>query len=234
MADFDFEQFKKDMLDGVSSAADSIASAAKGAGDEVVRYKQFNETGRDLFLSAAVTSHGGNLSVSDGTTIWITKTGSMLGHLTPNDILPLAWAPSERDRDASIELPVHRAIYQALGREALAQGLPFGSKAIVHAHTPHTIFRSLIEDAIVPLDAEGILALGAAVSVLTPSQVIASQEAAELLAQSITEGTRIAILRGHGPFAVADTLAGAYRLISCLEQSAFLLNLFEQTGRKPG
>ena len=36
--------------------------------------EMFKEVGRDLFLSGAITSHGGNLSVSDGESIWITRT----------------------------------------------------------------------------------------------------------------------------------------------------------------
>jgi len=221
MAEFDFDQFKKDFMDGVSDVASNVSTAARGASDEVARYKHFFETGRDLFTTGAITSHGGNLSTSDGSAIWITRTGAMLGRLTPNDVIATTWDPSATDANASIELLVHRAAYHALA--------PFGQKAIVHAHTLHTIYHSMHADTIAPPDAEGAFVLGAAVPVLAPAQAIASEEAAELLATAFGGGASIAVLRGHGPFAVASTLEDAFKLISSLEQSAKLLTLLQNS-----
>ncbi|MDR1082701.1 MAG: class II aldolase/adducin family protein [Coriobacteriales bacterium] len=237
MADFDFEQFKKELLDGVGNAADAVSGAAKETGGDIVRFKQFNETGRDLFASGAVTSHGGNLSVSDGSFIWVSRTAAMLGHLTPNDIVRVDWEPSPLDANASMELVVHRAMYRAFA-ECAAQanagaGAPFGVRAIIHAHTKHTVFRSLVEDFITPLDSEGRLLLGKSVPVLSPKKTVASEEVAALMAQHVSAGIPVAVIRGHGPFAWADSLENAFRLISCLEYSAELLTLFEMTGRKP-
>lgn len=233
MADFDFDQFKKDLLDGVSSAADAVSNAAKETGGDVVRFKHFKETGRDLFLSGAVTSHGGNLSVSDGTSIWITRTGTMLGHLTPGDILRVGWEPSVADEQASMELVVHRAMYQAHANCAARANAPFGTRAIVHAHTKYTVFRSLVDDAIKPPDSEGKILLGAEVPVLAATKTVASEEVAALMAERVAAGAAVAVIRGHGPFACADSLENAFRLISCLEYSAELLTLLEMTKRKP-
>jgi L-fuculose-phosphate aldolase len=233
MADFDFDQFKKDLLDGVSNAADAVSNAAKETGGDVVRFKQFNETGRDLFLSGAVTSHGGNLSVSDGSSIWISRTGAMLGRLTPGDVLRVGWEPSPADQRASMELVVHRAMYRAYADSAARAGIPFGVKAIVHAHTKYTVFRSLADNAIKPLDSEGKVLLGETVPVLAATQTIASEEVAALMAAQVASGVPVAVVRGHGPFAWADSLENAFRLISCLEYSAEVLTLFEMTKRKP-
>ncbi|NLG11191.1 MAG: aldolase [Coriobacteriaceae bacterium] len=232
MAEFDFEQFKKDLLDGVGAAADTVASAAKGASDGVLRFKHFNKTGRDLFLSGSVTSHGGNMSVSDGTGIWISRTGSMLGRMTPGDVIRVDWSASDKDKEASQELIVHRAIYHALARENLMQGTAFGIKSIVHAHSTYTVFRSFLEDSIVPIDSESIMILGTAVPVLLVKRTIASDEVAAAMDELVRNGGRIAVVRGHGPFAIADSLEEAFKLISCLEQSAHLLTLIEQTGHK--
>jgi L-fuculose-phosphate aldolase len=233
MTDFDFEQFKKDLLDGVGSAADAVATAAKETSGSVMRFKDFSETGRDLFLTGAVTSHGGNLSVSDGASIWISRTGAMLGHLTPGDVVQVNWNPSPADEQASMELVVHRAIYHAIAQKASEAGAAFGARAIVHAHTKHTVFRSLVSDQLEPPDSEGKLVLGTAVPVLSPEVTVASPEVAGLMAAQVLQGSSIAIVRGHGPFALADTIENAYRLISCLEYSAELLTLFETTGHKP-
>jgi L-fuculose-phosphate aldolase len=231
MTDFDFEQFKKDLLDGVGNAADAVSHVARETSGEVVRFKQFNTTGRDLFTSGAVTSHGGNLSVSDGSSIWITRTGAMLGHLTPHDLVRVDWEPSPLDANASMELVVHRAMYHAHAACATQAGLPFGTRAVVHAHTKYTVFRSLVSDFIEPVDSEGKPLLGARVPVLSPEQTVASEEVAALMAEQVSSGVPVAIVRGHGPFACADSLENAFRLISCLEYSAEILTLFETTGR---
>jgi L-fuculose-phosphate aldolase len=233
MADFDFEQFRKDLLDGVSNAADAVSNAARETGEGIARFRHFSETGRDLFACGAVTSHGGNLSVSDGNTIWITRTGAMLGHLTSGDVVQVGWEPSPSDADASMELVVHRAMYQAYAACAAQASAPFGVRAVVHAHAKHTVFRSLVGDSIDPVDSEGKLLLGAKVSVLAPEKTVASEEVATLMAEQIAAGVPLAVVRGHGPFAGADSLANAFRLISCLEYSAEVLTLFEMTRRKP-
>jgi L-fuculose-phosphate aldolase len=233
MADFDFEQFKKDLLDGVGNVADTVGAAARDTGNDVMRFKHFNETGRDLFRAGAVTSHGGNLSVSDGTSIWITRTGAMLGHLKPNDIKQVGWEPSTLDAQASMELVVHRAIYRAWAGRTAAKGEPFGIRAVVHTHTKHTVFRSLVEDSIAPPDSEGKLTLGAAVPVLVCEKTVASEEVAALMAAQVAAGSLLAVVRGHGPFALADNLENAFRLISCLEYSSELLTLIDSTGRTP-
>jgi integrase/recombinase XerD len=63
---------------------------------------------------------------------------------------------------------------------------------------------------------------------MAPAQRL--QAACELRDQALLEllfasGARIAVLRGHGPFAAAPTLREALRLISCLEYSAHLITL---------
>ena len=55
--------------------------------------------------------------------------------------------------------------------------------------------------------------------------------AAQMLAEAVGQGEQIAVLRGHGPFAVADDLEGALRLVSVLEQAAKVANLRDATGK---
>ncbi|MDO8914817.1 MAG: class II aldolase/adducin family protein, partial [Coriobacteriia bacterium] len=130
-------------------------------------HEEFARIGRDLWLSGAVSSHGGNMSVRDGDRLFITRTGSMLGHLGEGDVVEtsLAECDDPRDERCSVELVVHRAIYAATG-----------AHAIVHAHTVHTIVRSMIEDRIVPVDSESLLRLQD-VPVVTAAKSIGSPEA---------------------------------------------------------
>jgi L-fuculose-phosphate aldolase len=180
-------------------------------------HEEFARIGRDLWLSGAVSSHGGNMSVRDGDRLFITRTGSMLGHLGEGDVVEtsLAECDDPRDERCSVELVVHRAIYAATG-----------AHAIVHAHTVHTIVRSMIEDRIVPVDSESLLRLKD-VPVVTAAQAVGSPEAGALLADALRD-RRCAVLRSHGPFAIGSSLEDAFQAISCLEASCQVLNVLAQ------
>ena len=181
-------------------------------------FGSFKNTGRDLFLTGAISSHGGNMSVRIGDRILITRSGSMLGRLTRNDIVETGIDVCPDDAGCSRELIVHRAIYKTTG-----------ALAIVHAHTVHTIHRSLSSDFIEALDSESKAILGA-VPVVTATQTIASAEAADLLSAALREH-KVAVLRTHGPFATGATLEEAFYHVSCLEASAHILDIADATRR---
>ena len=87
---------------------------------------QFQTVGRDLFTKGLVSSHSGNLSIRLGERLIITRRGSRLNCLEENDLIETGLNKNDRNTPlASVELPVHRAIY----RETAAL-------AIVHAHPP--------------------------------------------------------------------------------------------------
>jgi len=179
-------------------------------------HEEFARIGADLWTSGGVSSHGGNMSVRDGDRLFITRTGSMLGHLGEGDVVETTVTDvgDARDERCSVELVVHRAIYAATS-----------AKAIVHAHTIHTIVRSMIEDRIVPVDSESLLRL-ADVPVVSASSVVGSAEAGALLAEALRD-RRVAVLRTHGPFAIGETLEDAFMAISCLEASCEILDLLD-------
>jgi L-fuculose-phosphate aldolase len=182
-------------------------------------HEEFARIGQDLWTSGAVSSHGGNMSVRDGERLLITRTGSMLGHLGAGDVVETGLrGPDPRDERCSIELVVHRAIYEATG-----------AAAIVHAHTVHTIARSLIEDRIVPVDSESLLRLGE-VPVVEAVSTVGSPEAGALLAEAL-KSCSIAVLRSHGPFAIGASLEEAFMAVSCLEASCEILGILDSTRR---
>ncbi|MBW6468335.1 MAG: class II aldolase/adducin family protein [Coriobacteriia bacterium] len=174
--------------------------------------ERFAAVGRDLFVTGAVSSHGGNLSERHGDRIVITRRGSMLGRLSEHDVVWTDLAACERDAECSREIVVHRAIYRATD-----------ARAIVHAHTIHTVWRSMISGEIEPIDSEGRYVLGS-VPVVEAAETIASPEAGELLAAALREHP-VAVLRTHGPFARGATLEEAFYHVSALEASCQLLNL---------
>jgi L-fuculose-phosphate aldolase len=181
-------------------------------------YDLFREVGRDLFLAGSVTARVGNLSVRQGDRIVITRSGSMLSRLEPSDLIETGIEPGPSDEGCSRELVVHRAVYQATD-----------ARAICHAHPPHTMFRSLIEDEIRPLDSEARRSIGESIPVLVPREKIGSPEAAVMLAAAL-QAVPVAVLRTHGPFAVGETLWDAWGLIGVLEESCHILDLRDAAG----
>lgn len=178
--------------------------------------------GRDIFLAHLISSHGGNISVRIGDEICITRTGSMLGRLSASDIVVVpVEGPSERDSEASSELIVHRALYHATQ-----------AGAVVHTHSPQTVFRSMLEDAIEPIDSEARLFIPS-VKVVQSKKTIGSAEAAQLLAIELSQekAAPLAVLRGHGPFSTGKTLLDAYRWVSVLECSCDQLNMRDMLGK---
>ena len=178
-------------------------------------YKEFAKIGAFLFQAGIISSHGGNLSVRVGDRILITRRGSMLGDLHQRDIIETSLHKNDSGIAlASTEVGVHRAIY--LNTSALA---------IVHAHPPHAVVLSLGRNEIIPVDSEGSYTLHK-IPVVTTQTTIGSQEVAEKI-PPILKNYKIAMLRGHGSFAIGQVLEEAYQWTSTLEECCKMLYLFE-------
>src|SRR5512136_2012107 len=111
---------------------------------------QFQCVGRSLFNRGLVSSQSGNLSIRMGDRLIITRRGSNLGALEEKDLVETGISKNDRATPmASVELPVHRAIYQHTQ-----------ARAIVHAHPPHVTALSLVDKVISSEHLENICALG--------------------------------------------------------------------------
>jgi L-fuculose-phosphate aldolase len=173
--------------------------------------RQFQEIGRDLYLAGLVSSHGGNLSVRFGDRVIIKRRGAMLGRLREVDLVETGLEKADSGvMLASTELVVHRAIY--LATPALA---------IVHAHPRVAIALTLSRDEIVPIDNEGSYLLHK-VPVVAAEFASGSAEMVERLPAALQE-YKIAMLRGHGCFAIGQTLDEAFQWASCLEESCQII-----------
>lgn len=167
----------------------------------------FQLVGKDLFLAGINNSHSGNLSLRKEKTLLITRTGAMLAHLQEQDIIETnLYTEDEYARYCSVELPVHKAIYQ--NTEA---------QAIVHAHPVFATATSLVENIITPIDAEASYLLGE-VPVLKVDQTIGSQDVAEQLPVLLRDH-KIVVVRGHGSFAVGKDLEEAFKYTNSLENA---------------
>ena len=171
----------------------------------------FKKTGKTLFAHSLVSSHSGNLSVRlSGDRMAITRRGSQLGALRDQDIIVTGiTADDDQTKLASVELPVHRAILAATG-----------AKAIVHAHPPHAIALSLTEPEIVSQQAE-LYDLGP-VKVLGWNQNVRPGAMAETIAETL-KTQKIALVYGHGTFAIGEDLEEACKYTAGLEEACQVL-----------
>jgi len=124
---------------------------------------------------------------------------------------------SKNDRStprASIELAVHRAIYQETS-----------ALAIVHAHPPHAVALSLTETEIVPNGAEGLSKVGR-VPVLGWHMEVKPGGLANVIAQALKQ-CRIVMVHGHGSFAIGQLIEEAYNYTTTLEESCQVICLLK-------
>ncbi|NLG67438.1 MAG: aldolase [Actinobacteria bacterium] len=184
-------------------------------------YEQFEQIGRDVFLSGLISSHAGNMSVRIGDRLVITRRGSMLGRLRPEDLIETGLFKDDSGIAlASSEIVVHRAVYARTS-----------AQAILHTHPPHGIALSLELDEIVPVDSEGSYLLHR-VPVVAAEKTIGSTEMAEVLSEALSR-YKLCMLRGHGLFATGHLLEEAYQWSSAFEASARVIYLVRTAGISP-
>jgi len=170
-------------------------------------YEQFRDIGRDLYTGGMISSHGGNISVRLGDRVVIKRRGAMLGNLKPHDLIETGLEKNDSGVTmASTELLAHRMIY--LRTPALA---------IVHCHPRTAIAFSLSRDEIVPIDNEASYLLKK-VPVIFEEFASGTPEMANDLAEVLAT-YKIVMLRGHGSFAIGQTLDEAFHWSSTLEES---------------
>jgi L-fuculose-phosphate aldolase len=161
-----------------------------------------------LFESGVVDYFAGNLSVFWKDKIFITRSGSPLPLLQPQDIIvveknkPLVGKPSS-------EFIVHKAVYEKTNH-----------KAVAHAHPPTLVKLAfnLSGDYYIPKDNEGKLLLGK-VPMVRVSKPSGSPELAEVVSETLKTCPCV-IVYSHGIFCGAENILKAAGLITALESSA--------------
>lgn len=169
-------------------------------------YEEFRYIGRDILLTGLTSSHGGNMSVRVGDRIIIKRRGAQLGRLKRSDFVETGMYTHDSGiMRASTELIVHRAIYEKTS-----------ALAVVHSHPRTAIALSLSRDEIIPIDNEGSYLLRK-IPVVTVELASGSKEMAEKVSEAL-KGYKIIMQRGHGCFAIGQTLEEAYHWVSTLEE----------------
>ena len=183
-------------------------------------YEEFRDIGRDIFVTGLTSSHGGNMSVRAGDKIIIKRRGAQFGRLKRTDFVETSYKGKDSGiMRASTELIVHRAIYDKTS-----------ALAIIHSHPRTAIVLSLSRDEIIPIDNEGSYLLRK-IPVVTVEMASGSSEMAETVSEAL-RGYKIVMQRGHGCFAIGQTLEEAYHWVSTLEEVSDIILEYELLGEK--
>lgn len=170
-------------------------------------YEMFREIGEDLYTAQMISSHGGNLSIRLGDRVIIKRRGAQLGRLKPHDLIETGLEKNDSGVAlASTELLVHRTIY--LNTPALA---------ICHCHPRTAVAFSFSRDELVPIDNEASYLLKK-VPVIMEEFASGTPQMAHKVAEAL-KNYKIIMLRGHGSFAIGQTLDEAFHWSSTLEES---------------
>jgi len=180
-------------------------------------YEEFIKVGQKLQQEGLIHSTAGNISIRKGDFIYITRSGSSLGELKFNDIVKVNLKDTKKDKDASVEVNVHRAIYNYNPEIC----------AVVHAHPIYSIVLSFENEVIKPIDIEGEFYLKEVPVIYWCKDTIGS-ECVESTMPSLISKHKVVVVKGHGAFSSGKTLEEAFCLVSVLESSCkiiFLRNL---------
>jgi L-fuculose-phosphate aldolase len=174
-------------------------------------YETFREIGRDLYTANMISSHGGNLSIRLGDRVIIKRRGAMLGQLKPHDLIETRLDKNDSGVAlASTELLVHRTVY-----------LTTPALAICHCHPRTAIAFSLSRDEIVPIDNEASYLLKK-IPIVMEEFASGTPQMANKVA-GVLKNYKIIMLRGHGSFAIGQTLDEAFFWSSTLEEACQIM-----------
>ena len=176
---------------------------------------QFQKVGQALFQRGLVSSLSGNLSIRMGDHIIITRRGSNLGALQEKDLIETGINRNDRATPlASVELPVHRLIYQNTQ-----------ARSIVHAHPPHVTAISMAESEISSDQLEIFCVLGK-VPVVGWGVEVKPGGLSDVISDALKEH-QIVVVRGHGTFAVGTIMDEAFNSTTALEEACEVLCLMK-------
>lgn len=151
----------------------------------------------------------------------ITRRGCRLGCLGEQDLIETGIKKNDRFTPlASVELPVHRTIYQQTP-----------AQAIIHAHPPHAVALSLNETEIVPNCVEARSMVGR-IPVLGWNMEVKPGGLAKIIAEALMQ-CRVVMVRGHGSFAIGQLLEEAHNCTTVLEESCQVICLLKSIQLSP-
>ncbi|MCG6975733.1 MAG: class II aldolase/adducin family protein [Acidiferrobacterales bacterium] len=162
-------------------------------------------------------SHSGNASVRDGDLIWVTPTGACADTLVADDLVACGMDGTVGD-GASLDTALHLAVYRANPN----------ATCILHSHGPNTVAITMDGKNFVPPDFEGAYYFSS-IPVLTIAYQDYLDESPALVSRTLARHP-VAVVRGHGVYACAESINLAYKWTCSLELSAKTALLARQAG----
>jgi L-fuculose-phosphate aldolase len=162
-------------------------------------------------------SHSGNASVREGDVIWITPTGAFAELLKPHDLIACR-LDGEIPQGASLDAALHLGVYRANPQV----------NAVLHSHGAYTVGATLDGADYLPPDFEGRHYFER-VPVLDIAYSDYWREAPRRVPDALRTSP-IVVVRGHGVYAVGETLERAYKWTCSLELSARTAVIARQAG----
>ncbi len=163
-------------------------------------------------------SHSGNASIRQGDSVWITPTGCCADTLSSGELVQCA-LDGAIPNDASLDAPLHLAVYRASSK----------TRTLFHSHGPYSVAMTMDNKEFLPEDFEGQLYFSR-VPVLTIPYDRYVADSPRLVAAVLAEYP-IAVVRGHGVYACAESLTLAYKWTCSLELSAKTAFIAHQAGK---
>jgi L-fuculose-phosphate aldolase len=165
-------------------------------------------------------AHSGNASVKTNETVWITPTGACADTLQADELVACTLA-GPPPTGASLDAPLHLAIYTM---NPLA-------RTVLHSHGPYTVAMTMNGEDFIPPDFEGQYYFPR-VPVISIAYARYLDEAPQKVAEVLAEYP-IAVVRGHGVYACAESVNLAYKWTCSLELSAKTAFIASQAGTLP-
>jgi len=152
-------------------------------------------------------SHSGNASFRWRDEVWVTPTGCCADTLDTDDLIRCD-IDGTVGEGGSLDAPLHIQVYQQNSK----------AQAVFHSHGPHTVAMTFSGQDFVPIDFEGQYYFPV-VPVITVPYDRYVQDAPSAVANSLKDH-KVAVVRGHGVYAVAETINLAYKWSCSVELSA--------------
>ncbi len=180
---------------------------------ETQKIKEIKESiikiGRAMLDLGFQNTHSGNISVRAGDEIYITKTGSMKGHLQERDIvLPGLFEPKYGLFQSSSETGTHRKILEYSG-------------SALHAHSLPATLLSYITNSVKPLDYLGKNYIGE-FPVVEFERPVGSKEMEDEIPKILRERP-VMIVKTHGPFVRGENVYDAFFKLNIVDYTSEIL-----------
>lgn len=152
-------------------------------------------------------SHSGNASFRWHDEVWLTPTGCCADTLQADDLI-CCHIDGTAEEGASLDAPLHIQVYQ---KNPNAQ-------AMFHSHGPHTVAMTFSGQNFIPIDFEGQYYFPVVPVISVPYDRYV-QDAPAAVSTGLKDH-KVVVVRGHGVYAVAETINLAYKWSCSVELSA--------------